>query len=245
MKLHIYPTAEALGLAAAQRTAEYLNAAIATKGEARLILSTGASQFTTLTALIQQPVDWSRVVMFHLDEYLGVDETHPASFVGYLKERFVSKVPLKAVHFVDPTPGAAKAIETLTEAIRASKIDVGLIGIGENGHLAFNDPPADFTTTAAYHVVTLDTACRNQQIGEGWFASLDEVPTHAISMTVHQILQCEHIISAVPYRVKASAIQAMMTSPGLDPMIPASALKFHPHVDVFLDTDSSSLLKEE
>ncbi len=243
MKRHIVKDAEELGREAAALTAEIVNRAIAERGEARLVLSTGASQFTTLGALLNEDVDWSRVVMFHLDEYLGIDPDHPASFIRYLKDRFVSKVPLKGAHFVDPSSGAEDAIERLTAAIRESPVDVGLIGIGQNGHLAFNDPPADFATTDAYVVVNLDLACRNQQVGEGWFESIDDVPSQAISMTVHQILQCEHIICAVPYAVKAKAVEALYTSPGPDPMVPATALLSHPHVEVFLDEDSASLVK--
>lgn len=240
MRRHILADAEALGRAAAELAAAALNDAIAERGSARLVLSTGASQFTTLQALVTQPVDWTKVEMFHLDEYLGISPDHPASFIRYLRERFVSQVDLGAAHFVDPSVGAEQAIAELTSAIRSAPVDVGLIGIGENAHLAFNDPPADFTTTEAYIVVDLDDACRRQQVGEGWFADVDEVPSQAISMTVHQILACRQIISAVPYAAKAGAIAALHASTGLDPMVPATALLTHPAVDLFLDQDSAA-----
>ncbi|MCA1942104.1 MAG: 6-phosphogluconolactonase [Yonghaparkia sp.] len=237
---HILPTAEEMGAAAADRAAQTIREAIAERGSARIVLSTGASQFTTLDALIAADVDWSKVEMFHLDEYIGLDAGHSASFVRYLTERFVSKVPLGAVHFVDPSIGVDRAIDELTERIRRAPIDLGLIGIGENAHLAFNDPPADFETTDAYIVVELDRACREQQVREGWFPTIDDVPTHAISMTVHQILECRHIISPVPYAAKADAIEALFATASPTPNVPASALHAHSNVDLFLDEASAS-----
>lgn len=237
---HILPTAEELGVAAAERAAETIREAIAERGWARIVLSTGASQFTTLDALIAKDIDWSKVEMFHLDEYIGIDESHPASFVRYLTERVVSKVPLRVVHFVDPSIGVEKTIAELTKEIRKAPIDLGLIGIGENAHLAFNDPPADFNTTESYIVVELDRACREQQVREGWFPSVEAVPTHAISMTVHQILQCRHIISSVPHAAKSAAIEALHEATEVTPELPASALINHPNVDLFLDEASAS-----
>lgn len=245
MNIHIYPNPQALGQAAAEYSAEVIRKAIAEKGEARIILSTGASQFTTLEALLTQKVEWNKVVMFHLDEYIGLDESHPASFIRYLKERFVSKVNLKEVHFVDPKNGVPAIIATLTKEVRKAPIDLGLIGIGENAHLAFNDPPADFATKEAYIVVNLDSDCRKQQVGEGWFKTLDDVPTQAISMTVSQILMCKEIVSAVPYKVKAKAIANTLGAKEVTPLIPATALKNHPRVNIFLDQDSASLLPQD
>lgn len=242
MKRHVLASADEMGRRAAALAASRLNDAIETRGEARLVVSTGASQFTTLDALCGEKVDWSRVTMFHLDEYIGLDSTHPASFIRYLRERFVSRVSLKAVHFVDPQVGAAEAIKELTAEIRRAPVDVGLIGIGENAHLAFNDPPADFTTTDAYIIVNLDDACREQQVREGWFPTVSDVPAEAISMTVHQILQCDQIICPVPYAVKASAIAALAACTTPDPLVPASALLTHPRVDLFLDHDSAALV---
>lgn len=229
-----------LGKKAASLTAQLLREAIEEKGSARLILSTGASQFTTLKALVEETLDWSRVEMFHLDEYVNLPSTHPASFVKYLKERFVEKTgPLKAVHFVDTEGGTQAIIEKLTKELAESPVDVGLIGIGENAHIAFNDPPADFENPASYLVVNLDEDCRKQQLGEGWFPSLMEVPKQAVSMTVSQILKCRHIISAVPYEVKAQAIKKTLEN-DVTNRIPATALKTHPSVTVFVDRDSVS-----
>lgn len=243
MKVIYSETAKELGVKAAKETAKLLNQAIADKGYARMILSTGASQFTTLEALINEDVDWSKVEMFHLDEYIGIDETHPASFVKYLKERFVSKVNLKAANFVDPKGGVDKIIAELTAKLKEAEVDVGLIGIGENAHIAFNDPPADFEDQNAYKVVVLAESCRQQQLGEGWFATLADVPEKAISMTVSQILRCRHIISAVPYKVKAQAIHDTLTSE-ITNMVPATIMKNHPSVQIFVDADSASMLPD-
>ena len=243
MKVIYSQTAKELGVKAAKETARLLNQAIAEKGHARIILSTGASQFTTLEALIAEDVDWTKVEMFHLDEYIGIDESHPASFVKYLKERFVSKVSLKAAYFVDPSCGVDEIMTKLGEKLREEPVDVGLIGIGENAHIAFNDPPADFDDENAYKVVVLAERCRQQQLGEGWFATLADVPEKAISMTVKQILRCRHIISAVPYAVKAQAIHDTLTNE-ITNMIPATVMKNHPSVQVFIDADSASMLPE-
>ncbi len=234
-------TREDLGAKAAALIASHMNEAIAERGEARIVLSTGASQFDTLKSLIEQDVDWSKVTMFHLDEYIGLGEEHPASFVKYLKERFVSKVGLKAVHFVAPWNYAsvAECIVDLTRLIRENPIDVGVIGIGENTHIAFNDPPADFETTEAYKVVTLDEACRRQQLGEGWFPTFDAVPKQAISMTVHQIMQCRRIVSAVPYAVKADAVYKVLRCEPSN-LVPGTILKTHPCATLFIDAESGA-----
>lgn len=225
-----------MGELAARQAAAVLNSAIRERGEARVVLSTGASQFDTLSALVRQNVDWSKVDMFHLDEYVDLPETHPASFRKYLKERFVSRVPIRRAHFVD---GTREGIAALTEELRSAPVDLGLIGIGENGHIAFNDPPADFETDEAYIVVNLDERCRRQQVGEGWFAALNDVPRQAVSMTVRQIMRCETIISCVPYAVKAEAVYKTLTSP-LTNMVPATMLKQHDHFTLYLDEDSAA-----
>jgi glucosamine-6-phosphate deaminase len=204
-------------------------------------LSTGASQFDTIQALIQSDVDWSCVEMFHLDEYIDLPETHPASFRKYLKERFISKVNLKAAHLVDGSP---ECIEGLTKELRKLPIDIGLIGIGENAHIAFNDPPADFETKEAYKIVDLDDACKKQQIGEGWFATIDDVPKQAITMTVFQILQCKTILSCVPYAVKANAVKATLENDKTNE-IPATIMKGHNDFSLFLDADSAALIQED
>ena len=244
MRISIAGTPEELGRRAAAEAAAYLNEAIRERGEARLLLSTGASQFTTLEALVREDVDWAKVDMFHLDEYIGLDESHPASFVRYLKERFVSQVPVRRAFFVDPSQGVETAIARLTAELDRAPIDVGLIGIGENAHIAFNDPPADFEDQAAYKVVTLDERCRRQQLGEGWFPTLEDVPAQAISMTVDRILRCRHILSAVPYAVKAQAVSDTVSQP-VNNMVPATILKRHASMTLFLDEASAALLTPE
>lgn len=243
MKIRIFHSNLELGQAAAAHAAEELNAAIKHNGGARLLLSTGASQFETLEALRKSNVDWSKVELFHLDEYVGLPQTHKASFIKYLKERFVDGLPLKEVHFVDGNRPQV-TIRKLTEEIRKSPVDVGLIGIGENGHIAFNDPPADFETKEAYKIVTLDERCKAQQVREGWFAEIDEVPDQAVSMTVHQIMQCRVIISVVPHRVKAEAVKATLERE-LTNEVPATMLKEHRNITLYLDEESSSLLSKE
>lgn len=243
MKIRIFRSTNELGQAAAAHAAEELNAAIKRNGGARLLLSTGASQFETLEALRGSSVDWSKVEMFHLDEYVGLPETHKASFIKYLKERFVDGLPLKKAHFVDGNR-PQETIRLLTEEIRRSPVDVGLIGIGENGHIAFNDPPADFETKEAFKIVTLDERCKAQQVREGWFATIHDVPDQAVSMTVHQIMQCRVIISAVPHRVKAEAVKATIERE-LTNEVPATMLKQHPDFTLYLDEQSSALLDKE
>lgn len=234
MEIRVCKDKVALGASAAEYTAYLLNQAIKEKGSARIVLSTGASQFDTITALVDTDVDWSKVEMFHLDEYVDLPETHIASFRKYLKERFTSKVNLKAAHFVD---GTVEGIQRLTEEIRKSPVDVGLIGIGENAHIAFNDPPANFDTKDAYMIVNLNDTCKQQQVGEGWFATIDDVPKQAVSMTVHQILQCKCIISCVPYAVKANAVQATLEQ-DVNNNVPATIMKTHPNFILYTDSDS-------
>jgi len=242
MKLIISDTPEELGQKAAAQAAELLRQYISKNGEARLLLSTGASQFTTLSALLEEEVDWKKVDVFHLDEYINMPSTHPASFIKYLKERFADKAQPRKMNYIDATGDIDELIARLTNEIRSKPIDVGLIGIGENAHVAFNDPPADFESDEAYIIVTLIESCRQQQFGEGWFPTLEDVPTTAISITVKEILKCRHIISAVPYKVKAQAILDTMTAPEITPMIPSTALRNHEDVTIYVDKDSASLL---
>lgn len=242
MKVIVSKTPQELGAAAARHIAAKLREAIAARGEARLALSTGMSQFETIAALIQEDVDWGKVSMFHLDEYVNLPESHPASFRGYLKERFTSKVPLKQVYFVDGEGDLAATLSALNAAIAQAPIDVGVIGIGENAHIAFNDPPADFDRQDAYYVATLDERCRNQQVGEGWFATFDDVPEQAITMSVAQILRSRTIISAVPHAVKAEAVRATLESPEITPLVPATKLREHADWTLYLDEASAALL---
>ncbi|MDO4740144.1 MAG: 6-phosphogluconolactonase [Eubacteriales bacterium] len=236
MKMHILPDAKAMGAAAAKEVAQALREAIARHGEARIVLSTGESQFTMFEALVQQDVDWAKVEMFHLDEYVGISDRHPASFRKYLKERFIEKVGLQNYHFVDADPAC---IPALTKLLREKPIHLGLIGIGRNGHIAFNDPPADFDTDEAYIVVTLDTACRMQQVAEGWYPDIDAVPSQAISMTCRQIMACEKIISVVPYAEKADAVAATLASEVTN-AVPATLMKTHADLTLYCDEDAAA-----
>ena len=241
MNIYVEKNAKALGVRAAAHIADLLRKAIAEKGSARLILSTGASQFETIAALVAEKVDWTKVEMFHLDEYVGLRENHKASFRGYLKKRFTSKAPLKAAYFVNGEGDVKANIAYLTKELAKAPVDVGVIGIGVNGYIAFNDPPADFATTKSYMVVTLDKKCRQQQVGEGWFAGLSDVPPRAITMTPHRILKCRHIVSCVPHSVKAQAVLNTLAKKPT-PSVPASILKTHPDWNLYLNADSAALV---
>ena len=242
MEVRICKTCKDLGKSAAEYVANILKAKIEKNGSARIVLSTGASQFDTIEALVAIPdIKWECVEMFHLDEYVDLPVTHVASFRKYLQERFVDKVgALKAVHFVD---GTREGIAALTEEIRRAPIDIGLIGIGENAHIAFNDPPADFNTKEAYIIVNLNETCKRQQMGEGWFATIDDVPKQAVSMTPYQIMQCETIVSCVPYKVKAEAVKNTLFAKEVTSEIPATLLKTHPNFVLYIDEDSASGIK--
>ncbi len=241
MEICVFNNSDELGQKAAELIAEKINLSIKEKGNARIILSTGASQFETLQYLVQKNVEWEKVTMFHLDEYLDVPETHKASFRRYLKERFTSKVPVHA-YFVNTDGDVNANLKELTEELRKDVIDVGVIGIGENSHIAFNDPPADFETKEAYKIVSLAERCRLQQLNEGWFSTLDEVPHRAVSMTPYQIMQCKTIISSVPGKRKAEAIRDTLNAEKVTAMIPATLLKTHKDWHLFLDKDSASLV---
>lgn len=241
MKIRIHETARSLALDAAADGAERIRRAIRDKGNARIMLSTGASQFGMLAALVAEDVDWSKVEMFHLDEYVGLPRSHPASFRRYLEERFLAKLPhgalLAAVHFV-PWEGNVDAnIAALSREILREPVDIGFIGIGENAHIAFNDPPADFSTREPYIVVTLDERCRLQQVGEGWYPDVASVPERAITASVHQIMQCRSILCCVPFAVKADAVSRTLETP-LSPLVPATMLKTHADATLFVDADS-------
>ncbi len=237
MKIVISNTAKELGRTAAKSITKYLNKKIKENEYARIVVSTGASQLPMFECLIKEDVDWSKVEMFHLDEYIGLPETHIASFRKYLKERFVSKVNLMNAYFVD---GSIDGISELSKKLDERAVDLGIIGIGENAHIAFNDPPADFDTKESYIIVDLDDECKNQQVREGWFSSLDDVPKQAISMSVGKIMQSEKIISVVPYAVKAKAVKMTLES-DVSEMVPATILKTHPDWELYLDKESASL----
>ena len=245
MQIAIFPDKKSLAQAAALEASVALKDAIQRKGNARLIAATGAAQFDFLDLLTRDPsIDWSKVEMFHLDEYIGIPADHPASFRKFLLDRLINKTKMGRYHLLDGDRDPQDAIGAVTEEIRKAPIDVAFVGIGENGHLAFNDPPADFETQDAYIVVDLDEACRKQQMGEGWFKTLDDVPRRAISMTVQQVLKAEKIIAIVPERRKADAV-AKCFGGDISPMAPSSILRTHNNAVIYLDRDSASLLKPE
>jgi glucosamine-6-phosphate deaminase len=248
MKINVSKNSRELGEVAAELNSQIINNAIKTKGKARIVLSTGASQFDTLKSLVRQnvdwsKVDWSKVEMFHLDEYINLPESHPASFRKYLKERFIQLINLKKVYLVNGEVDVQQNIDYLSKEIQKEPIDLALIGIGENAHIAFNDPPADFETKAPYIIVDLDEECKQQQVGEGWFSSISEVPDQAISMSVYQILQSDVIVSCVPYEVKANAVKLILENK-MTNNIPATILKTHPDFTLFLDKESASKVDE-
>lgn len=244
MDVHILPDQIQLGREAGKKTAELIRKAIREKGNANIILATGSSQFETLKQLIQErEIAWDKVTMFHLDEYIGLATSHKASFRKYLKERFLDKVPpLRSVNLINGEINPQEELRRLNDLISRAPVDVALVGIGENGHLAFNDPPADFETTQPYIIVNLDQACRQQQVNEQWFASVEEVPLQAISMSVKQIMLSEYIICSVPGARKTGAVKDSLEQP-VSNLHPASILQGHPNCRLFLDKDSASLLK--
>jgi glucosamine-6-phosphate deaminase len=244
MNVAVFNSKPELAQAAAETAAHIIRQAIAERGQAYLIAATGASQFEFLETLTsQQGIDWTQTIFFHLDEYVGLPASHPASFRKYLKERIVDRVRPGAFHFVngdDPDPVAE--CERLGALISRHTIDAAFVGIGENGHLAFNDPPADFETQEPYLVVDLDQACRRQQVGEGWFESVEDVPHQAISMSIQQILKARSVLCVVPDRRKAQAVRDTLELE-VSPQRPASILQRHPHTTIYLDMESARLLK--
>ena len=243
MKIEVFKTKEACGVAAADRGADILKQAIRANGRASFIVATGASQFDFIQAMTKKEgIDWRLTTMYHLDEYIGMDADHPASFRRYLKERLVDVVHPGMVHLIKGEADDPDAeCRRINHIISQDKIDVAFIGIGENGHLAFNDPPADFDTKVPYIIVELDDACRQQQFGEGWFASLEEVPNTAISMSIDQIMKSEAIICTVPDKRKARAVKQCFEGE-ISPLYPASILRKHPRAFVYLDEAAASLL---
>lgn len=244
MRITISATKKQLGRAAADHGAALLRKALKAQGHASIIVATGASQFEMLAALVAAPgIDWSRVTAFHLDEYVGLPITHPASFRAYLWKRFVSRLPLPlaAFHYINAETDPAAECRRLGKLIAQTRVDVAFVGIGENGHLAFNDPPADFGTTKPYLVVDLDDACRRQQLGEGWFPSFKAVPTQAISMSIRQIMAAKHIVCTVPDKRKAVAVRDCLAG-DVAPQHPASILQQHADAAVLLDRPAASLL---
>ena len=243
MRLSVHDSSDAMAKAAAETAARILRGAVAQKGHAAFIAATGASQFGFLQHLVATPgIAWERTTMFHLDEYIGFSADHPASFRRYLRERLTGRVSIGTVHFIEgDSPNPQQELDRLNRILAATPIDVAFVGIGENGHLAFNDPPADFQVEMPYIIVNLDEACRRQQFGEGWFKSLEDVPKRAISMSVKQIMKSAHIICTVPEHRKAQAVKACLEGE-IGPMVPASILRRHPECFLFLDREAASQL---
>lgn len=245
MRVVRHADAAALGRAAADEAAEVLRAELAERGAATIVVATGVSQYATLDHLIAAPgLDWSRVTAFHLDEYAGLDAAHPASFRRYLAERFVARLPAlrEFVPVIGDAPDLEAEVARLNGRLGDARVCLCLAGIGENGHLAFNDPPADFDAPGAYHVVALDEACRRQQLGEGWFPTLEAVPTRAISMTIGRMTACRRLVLSAPEARKAEAVRGTIEGP-VTPMVPASILQRHAGATLHLDPASASLLE--
>jgi glucosamine-6-phosphate deaminase len=243
MLLRVFDDKTSLGKAAAEQAAAAIRRAISERGHARIIAATAASQFEFLDALTKTvDIDWARVEAFHLDEYVGLPITHPGSFRKMLIEQLVQKTGIPSYHLLDgDAADPSEVLRRVGGALTSAPIDVAFLGIGENGHIAFNDPPADFTTEEPYIIVDLDEACRLQQVGEAWFANISQVPKHAISMSARQILKAKEILAVVPDTRKAQAVKACFEG-AISPMAPASILRTHANATVYLDKNSASLL---
>ena len=242
MELQIMKSSREAGKKGAEKAEELIRKLIEEQGEFRMLIPTGQSQFEFYEAFTKMDLPWDKMEFFHLDEYVGLPMSHPASFRKYLKERVVDVIGIKRIHYIDGEGDLESMITNLTEKITEKTIDIGIIGIGENGHIAFNDPPADFDTQESYKVVELDERCRRQQVGEGWFASVDDVPKLAISATVSQIMKCRYIVSVVPHKVKAEAVKKTLETAGVTEYIPATKLKEHENWYLYLDENSASEL---
>ena len=242
MRLRVFEDKVSLGASAAQQAAAAIRRAIAERGMARVVAASAASQFQFLEALTATPgLDWKEVELFHLDEYIGLPMAHPASFCKFLQEHLIGKTGITNHHLLNGEADPQEVIRRANAAISAAPIDIAFVGIGENGHLAFNDPPADFETEEPYIIVTLDEPCRQQQVGEGWFANLDAVPKQAISMSVKQVLKAREILAVCPDTRKAKAIHGCLEGP-VSPHAPASILRTHANTTIYLDTNSAALL---
>lgn len=242
MVLKVFSDKISLGKAAAEQASTAIRGAIRDHGQARVIAATAGSQLEFLSALTQAPdIDWQKVELFHLDEYIGLPITHPGSFRKMLIEQLIRKTGITKYHLLDGDADAAAVVRQAGAALASDPIDIAFVGIGENGHLAFNDPPADFQTNEPYLIVKLDEACRLQQVGEAWFADISQVPTQAISMSVRQILKAKEILAVVPDTRKAQAVKACFEGE-IGPMAPASILRTHSNATIYLDKNSAALL---
>lgn len=244
MDAQIFDSRLELARAAANDAADIIRQAIAARRQAFVIAATGSSQFEFLDALVLRPhIDWGQVTFFHLDEYVGLPENHPAGFRRYLQERIVNRVRPRVFHFINgDAPDPKAECRRVGELISRETIDAAFVGIGENGHLAFNDPPADFETKEPFLIVELDDVCRRQQVGEGWFETIETVPTQAISMSIQQILKARNVLCVVPDRRKATAVRDCLEL-AVSPLHPASVLQLHARATVYLDPESAALLK--
>src|SRR3954469_23409829 len=238
MDFKVFDDRNTLGQAAADQAAAAIKRAILDHGHARIVAATAASQKEFLEALTSaHGIDWTKVEAFHLDEYIGLPITHPGSFRKMLLEQLINKTGIVNYHLLDGDGDVDAALGSASAALASAPVDIAFLGVGENGHLAFNDPPADFETEVPYLVVELDEVCRKQQVGEAWFADISEVPERAISMSVRQIMKINELIAVVPGPQKAEAIQACFNGE-ITPMAPASILRNHPHATVYLDQAS-------
>ena len=245
VSVQVYNNQTLLGEAAAKKVADVLTAAIIKRGQANIIFATGNSQLEFLAVLRQnQNLPWSKVSAFHLDEYIGISEQHPASFRSYLQKRILNYLPFGNIYLIEgDAPEPSQEVRRYESLLIDKKIDIACVGIGENGHLAFNDPPADFSSPSLAHIVELDERCRRQQVSEGHFQAIEDVPQHAISLTVPAILSADVIVCIVPELRKAVAVRDALLGP-VSPQCPASALRKHGEVHMFLDLESSSLLSD-
>jgi glucosamine-6-phosphate deaminase len=242
MVLKVFNDKVSLGKAAAEQAATAIRRAIRDHGRARVIAATAASQLEFLNALTKAPdIDWHQVELFHLDEYIGLPITHPGSFRKMLLEQVIQKTGITRYHLLDGDADVPDVVRLASAALASAPVDIAFVGIGENGHLAFNDPPADFQTEEPYLIVKLDEACRLQQVGEAWFADISQVPTQAISMSIRQILKAKEILAVVPDTRKAQAVRACFEGE-ISPMAPASILRTHPNATIYLDKNSAALL---
>jgi len=242
MGLKVFNDRVSLGNAAAEQAAAAIRRAVREHGQARVIAATAASQLEFLDALTKAPgIDWQHVELFHLDEYIGLPITHPGSFRKMLLEQLIQKTGITKYHLLDGDADAPDVVRRASAALASAPVDIAFVGIGENGHLAFNDPPANFESEEPYLVVNLDEACRLQQVGEAWFADISQVPTQAISMSVRQILKTKEILAVVPDTRKAQAVKACFEGK-ISPMAPASILRTHPNATIYLDKNSAALL---
>jgi glucosamine-6-phosphate deaminase len=242
VQLKIFDDKRAMAKDAAEYVASSLRRIIATNGKARIVAATGSSQLDFLDELTSKPgIQWASVEMFHLDEYIGVSPNHPASFQNYLLNRLINRTGITKHHLLNPGENPEEVAERIGRELNSEPVDLSIVGIGENGHLAFNDPPADFETEKPYLIVNLDEACRRQQVGEGWFKSMAEVPRQAISMSIRQILRTNEIVAIVPDSRKAQAVKTCFEGP-ISPSAPASILRTHPNTTIYLDRNSAVLL---